>query len=67
MKLPDDTVAHLAELEEDALDQVGEELAATEEFEEDGWSVDEVKGIRYPNWPTWPAWRGRKAGRCSSG
>ena len=45
MKLPDDSVAHLAELEEDALDQVGEELAATEEFEEDGWSVDEVKGL----------------------
>ncbi len=45
MKLPDDAVARLAELEEDALDRVGEELAATEEFEEDGWSVDEVKGI----------------------
>ena len=45
MKLPDDSVAHLAELDEDALDQVGEELAATEEFEEDGWSVDEVRGI----------------------
>lgn len=45
MKLPDDSVAHLAELEEDALDQVGGELAATEEFEEDGWSVDEVKGL----------------------
>lgn len=45
MKLPDDSVAHLAELDEDALDQVGEELAATEEFEEDGWSADEVKGF----------------------
>ncbi len=45
MKLPDDSVAHLAELEEDALDRVGEELAATEEFEEDGWSADEVKGF----------------------
>ena len=38
-------MAHLAELEEDALDRVGEELAATEEFEEDGWSADEVKGF----------------------
>ena len=45
MKLPDDSVVHLAELEEDALDEIGEELAATEEFEEDGWSVDEVKGF----------------------
>ena len=45
MKLPEDSVAHLAELEEDALDRVGEELAATEEFEEDGWSADEVKGF----------------------
>ena len=45
MKLPDDSVAHLAELDEDALERVGEELAATEEFEEDGWSVDEVRGI----------------------
>ena len=45
MKLPDDSMAHLAELDEDALDQVGEELAATEEFEEDGWSADEVKGF----------------------
>ena len=45
MKLPDDSVVHLAELEEDALDQVGGELAATEEFEEDGWSADAVKGF----------------------
>ena len=45
MKLPDDSVARLAELDEDALDQVGEELAATEEFEEDGWSAEEVKGF----------------------
>mgnify|MGYP003433986547 FL=1 len=45
MKLPEDSVAHLAELEEDALDRVGEELAATEEFEEDGWSAEEVKGF----------------------
>lgn len=45
MKLPDDSVAQLARLDEDALDRVGEELAMTEEFEEDGWSVDEVRGF----------------------
>lgn len=45
MKLPDDSVAHLAELDEGALDQVGEELAATEEFEEDGWMVEEVRSL----------------------
>jgi len=43
MTPPDETVAQLARLEEDALDRVGEELAATEEFEEEGWPVDEVK------------------------
>ncbi|MBK6631688.1 MAG: hypothetical protein IPG33_12120 [Betaproteobacteria bacterium] len=45
MKLPDETVVHLARLEEDAIDQVGEELAATEEFEQDDWPVDEVVRI----------------------
>lgn len=45
MKLPDESVELLARLEEDALDAIGEELAATEEFEEGGWSVDEVKAI----------------------
>lgn len=45
MKLPDESVAHLARLEEDAIDQVGGELAATEEFEQDGWPVDDVVRI----------------------
>ena len=45
MKLPDETVVHLTRLEEDAIDQVGEELAATEEFEQDDWPVDEVVRI----------------------
>ncbi|MEZ5613735.1 MAG: hypothetical protein R3E35_00815 [Rhodocyclaceae bacterium] len=45
MLLPGDSVARLAALDEDALDRVGEELAATGEFEEDGWSADEVKGF----------------------
>ena len=45
MKLPDETVDQLALLDEDALDQVGEELAATEEFETDGWSVGEVRSL----------------------
>lgn len=45
MKVPDESVERLAGLEEDALDRIGEELAATEEFEQDGWPADEVKGI----------------------
>jgi len=36
-------VEKLAALEEEALEQVGEELAATEEFERDDWPVDEVQ------------------------
>jgi hypothetical protein len=42
MQLPGETVQQLARFEEEALDQVGEELAATEAFEADGWPVDEV-------------------------
>ena len=45
MKLPDGSVQQLARLDEDALDQVGEELAATEEFEADGWPIDAVMGF----------------------
>jgi len=45
MKLPEASVARLARLEEDALDQVGEELAATETFEEAGWPVETVKDV----------------------
>jgi len=45
MKLPGDSVDRLARLEEEALDAIGEELAATEAFEEEGWPVDEVKDL----------------------
>ncbi len=45
MKLPDETVLQLALLEEDALDRIGEELAATEEFEQEGWPADAVMHI----------------------
>lgn len=42
VQIPDEVMARLALLEEDATQSVGEELAATEEFEMTGWSVDEV-------------------------
>lgn len=42
IRIPDELVEKLAYLEEDALDNVGEELAATEEFELTGWPVQEV-------------------------
>ncbi len=45
MTLPEETVRQLARLEEDAIDRVGEELAATEEFEADGWPIDAVMGF----------------------
>jgi len=45
MKLPGESVARLARLDEEALDQGGEELAATETFEEAGWPVDAVKDV----------------------
>jgi hypothetical protein len=45
MKLPDESVERLARLEDEALAQVGEELAATEEFEEDGWPIDEAQAL----------------------
>jgi hypothetical protein len=43
LRIPDDITLKLAEMEEDALDQVGEELAATEEFELQQWDVEEVQ------------------------
>lgn len=43
LRIPDDITLKLAEMEEDALDQVGEELAATEEFELQHWDVEEVQ------------------------
>lgn len=43
LRIPDELTEKLASLEEDALDAVGEELAATEEFEISGWPVEEVQ------------------------
>lgn len=42
-KIPDEPMERLAVLEDDVLEQIGEELAATEEFERDGWPVEEVQ------------------------
>jgi hypothetical protein len=42
IRIPDELVEKLAYLDEDALDSVGEELAATEEFELTGWPTQEV-------------------------
>lgn len=45
LRIPDEVAEKLALLEEEALEQVGEELAATEEFEMTGWSVEEVQSL----------------------
>jgi hypothetical protein len=45
IRIPDEIAEKLAILEEEVLEQVGEELAATEEFEEDGWPVEEVQAL----------------------
>ncbi len=45
LRIPDRIAEKLAQLEEDALEQVGEELAATEEFETHGWPVEEVQAF----------------------
>lgn len=45
IRIPDEPVEKLAALEEDALEQIGEELAATEEFERDGWPVNEAQAL----------------------
>lgn len=42
IRIPDELVERLAYLDEDALDSVGVELAATEEFELAGWPAAEV-------------------------
>lgn len=42
IRIPDELVERLAYLDDDALDSVGVELAATEEFELAGWPVEEV-------------------------
>jgi hypothetical protein len=45
LRLPDAVAGKLARLDEEALAQVGEELAASEEFESTGWAVEEVQAL----------------------
>lgn len=45
LRLADEVTAKLATLDEDALDQVAEELAATEEFEMEQWDPSEVQAL----------------------
>lgn len=42
LRIPDEVMEKLASLEEEAIEMVGEELAATEEFEISGWPAEEV-------------------------
>lgn len=42
LQIPEAVAAKLADLEEEALEAVGEELAASEEFELAGWPAEEV-------------------------
>lgn len=44
-RFPAAPLEKLAALEGDALERVGEELAATEEFEDNGYPVDEVQAV----------------------
>jgi hypothetical protein len=45
MRMPGESVERLAALEEDALERVADELAATEEFEIDAWPADQVQTL----------------------
>ena len=45
LRLADEAVEKLAELDENGLERVGEELAATEEFELESWDADEVQDM----------------------
>ncbi|KAB2639983.1 MAG: hypothetical protein DVB25_04670 [Verrucomicrobia bacterium] len=45
VRIPDEVIERLACLEEEALELVGEELAASEEFELNNWSVEEVQAF----------------------
>ena len=45
LRLADEVVDKLATLDEDALEQVGGELAATEEFEMEQWDAGEVQDM----------------------
>ena len=45
LRIPDEVTEKLAALEEETLEQVGEELAATEEFEYHDWPLEEVQAL----------------------
>jgi hypothetical protein len=45
LQIPAEVTEKLASLEEEALDLVGEELAATEAFEMNDWPVEEVQAL----------------------
>lgn len=45
LRLADEVTEKLATLDEDALERVAEELAATEEFELEQWDADEVQDM----------------------
>lgn len=45
LRIADETVERLATLDEDALDLVAEELAATEEYEMEEWDAAEVQAL----------------------
>jgi hypothetical protein len=45
LRLADEVLARLAELDEESLEQFAAELAATEEFEDAGWEEDETTAL----------------------
>lgn len=45
LRIPDEVMEKLASLGEEAIERVGEELAATEEFEISGWPTQEVQSL----------------------
>lgn len=45
IRLPAEPMEKLAGLEDEVLEQLGEELAATEDFEADGWPVEETQAV----------------------
>ncbi|MBZ0105666.1 MAG: hypothetical protein K8H84_08540 [Sulfuricella denitrificans] len=45
LRIPDEAMEKLAALEEEAAEAVGDELAATEEFEMSGWPSEEVRSL----------------------
>ncbi|MDD5247696.1 MAG: hypothetical protein PHY45_01840 [Rhodocyclaceae bacterium] len=45
LRIPDHVAEKLAQLDEEALERVGEELAATEEFEMHDWPLEEVQNV----------------------